>query len=1001
MTVETSGFSGLSASELGMLARVLESFAETLDFDELMCRVVRIALEEFEADRAWILEPVEDRPVTTVVWEETREDFPKATATGVEVPIDSSREFIDRVHEGGGPIEATPETPGLDPSLFARFGVKSALVQVLTTREGRRWIFALHSCGRRRTWTEQEKRLFSTVGRYATLAMDNAILHRTALSEAATLNAILDHIPEAAAIFGPDGRLLRMNTIAQSERPFVFGTEAMERLTANRHRDLHGRMLDIQDLPSMRGLRGDRVNEDYRVADPVGGEDRIVNFRSGPVRDESGQIVGSVVLSRDVTEDRIEVEQERWRRRRAETLGQLSLDSVTLSPELADLDEIARQIGDGVEVNVAIYVYRASHDVLELAGRHALSEDVARLFDYARAHPFRPGEGLPGTAFQIGHPLFFAEPKPGALTGYARTDQERELMRAAAEQSLIAAPLEAYGERVGAIVIGHLDPRRGFKAEDVAFALSVGERIAASFHVHRLGRLSAEGHRAAEDLARREVNARARLEAVLESAPIGIAVVSADELRLEIANGGWMDFAARYGRVGRDIDLAGYRVGDVIPHLEPVLVETAEKGAMRLDKAVPVRSGGQTFYYDRIVSPVRGRLSGITQSLTLLVQDVTDAVKAKQEIEALVRMMEERTARLDSILGSMTDALWVFDADGNVIDVNRAALSMFGLASQSDAIARGSFEDFQLRYPDGRTIAPEELPYSQALRGEIVPDFVAIGAHLITGRDIDLSIAAAPIRSGGAVVGAVLVIRDISALQELDRKKDEFLSVASHELRTPLTTIRGYAQLLLQLIYDIDPEERATYLRSMLGEIDRMMGLISELLDVSRIQRKRLQVNPQEIEWIGFVRDLVEAVKMHHANRTIEFDVGVGPVALKADPHRMRQVIDNLLSNAIKYSPDDSTVRVSVEQADGTVRTAVADRGIGIPMDELPHLFERFHRARNVSSRYYGGLGLGLYISKAIVEAHGGKIWVETREGEGSKFVIEMPVGEGSEIEGA
>ncbi|HVR42697.1 MAG TPA: ATP-binding protein [Thermoanaerobaculia bacterium] len=993
MTIAATPLAGLDPHELSMLARVLESFTETLDLEEVLHRVVKVALEEFDTDRSWILDPGEPSlEWADVVWEETRTGCEGAMKRGERIPLESSREFVRRTLASAEPLEATAETPGLDPEVLERFGIRSQLVQVLTTRDGHRWVFGLHQCDRVRRWTDREKRLFAALGRYAALAINNAMLHRRAVSEAGTTNAILDQIPEAAAIFGPDGRLLRMNAAATSQRPYLFAEDAEKRLTANHHRDLDGRSLAIDELPSMRALRGESVNGDYRVLDSSSGEDRVVNFRSAPVRDENGTIVGSVVLSRDVTEDRLLAEQERWRRRRAETLGGLSLDLVTLSSDFSNLDQIARRVGEGMQVNVAIHIYRSATDLLELAGSFALTPASAAQHAHAIENPYRSGEGIPGTVFQIGQPLLFADPKAGSLTGYARTDHERRLMNASAEQSLIACPIEAYGARIGALVVGHVDRRRSFKAEDLAFAQSVAERIAAASHIYRLARLSGDGHRAAEDLARREVSARAGLEAVLESAPIGIAVVSADELRFEIANGGWMEFAQRNGKVREDTDLTGLRVVEVIPRLEAILAEAAEKNEMRIDKAIPLVHDGQTYYYDRIISPVRGRLSGTTQSVTLLVQDVTEAVKAKQEIEALVRMMEERTARLDSILGSMTDALWVFDAGGKVIDVNRAALSMFGLASQSDAIARGSFEDFLLRYPDGRAIPAEEFPYARALRGEIVPDFVAVGAHLITGRDIDLSIAAAPIRSGGAVVGAVLVIRDISALQEFDRKKDEFLSVASHELRTPLTTIRGYAQLLTQLVADIGPEERATYLRSMLGEIDRMMGLISELLDVSRIQRNRLQVNPQEMDWVEFVRRLIDSQTVQHPDRKIEFGAATDSILIHADPHRMRQVIDNLLSNAIKYSPEGSPVVVRVEAGGGRVRTSVTDRGIGIPADELSHLFERFHRARNVSSRYYGGLGLGLYISRAIVEAHEGSISVDTREGEGSTFSIDLPL---------
>ncbi len=709
--MKTKGGNPLEGAGLETLARILESFAATLDFDEVMRRVVRIALEEFAADRAWILGPV-DEPLefAEIACEATSPEWPGAMARSEKIPLASSRPFLRRVLEADGPVEGWPGAEGLDADMLRQYGARSQLVQILTTSDGRSWAFGLHACAAPRSWSDAEKRLFATVGRYAKLAIDNAILHRKAIAEAAALEAILDQIPEAAAIYGADGVL------------------------------------------------------------------------------------------------------------------------------------------------------------------------------------------------------------------------------------------------------------------------------------------TTEGHRAAEDLARREVDARARLEAVLETAPVGIAVVSADELRFEIANREWIEFAGRYGRITDGTEMIGLRVGDIIPHLEPVLSEAAEKNQSVVDEAIPIRSGGHVFFYDRIISPVRGRLSGIPQSLTILVQNVTESVRSKQEIEALVRMMEDRTARLDSILGSMTDALWVFDADGAVVDVNRAALSMFGLASQSDAIARSSFADFHLRYPDHRPIAAADLPFARALRGEIVPDFVAVGSHLITSRDIDLSVAAAPIRSGGAVVGAVIVIRDISALQELDRKKDEFLSVASHELRTPLTTIRGYTQLLLQLLYEIDPEERTAYLQSMLGEIDRMMGLISELLDVSRIQRNRLQVSPQDLDWVEFVRTLTAATALQHPERTVEFTSDIERVSIKADPQRMRQVIDNLMSNALKYSPEESPVTVRVDASNGTLFTYVEDRGIGIPADELPRLFERFHRARNVSSRYYGGLGLGLYISRAIIESHGGRISVETLEGSGSVFRIDLPL---------
>src|SRR6266566_3523379 len=131
---------------------------------------------------------------------------------------------------------------------------------------------------------------------------------------------------------------------------------------------------------------------------------------------------------------------------------------------------------------------------------------------------------------------------------------------------------------------------------------------------------------------------------------------------------------------------------------------------------------------------------------------------------------------------------------------------------------------------------------------------------------------------------------------------------------------------------------------------------------------------------------------MSHASRRIEFESGVDETLLMVDPDRMRQVIDNHLSNALKYSPDSTEVFIHATVQDSAMLTSVTDRGIGIPADEIPRLFERFHRARNVSSRYYGGLGLGLYIAKAIVEAHNGAIAVESEEGKGSRFTIRLPL---------
>jgi PAS domain S-box-containing protein len=252
-------------------------------------------------------------------------------------------------------------------------------------------------------------------------------------------------------------------------------------------------------------------------------------------------------------------------------------------------------------------------------------------------------------------------------------------------------------------------------------------------------------------------------------------------------------------------------------------------------------------------------------------------------------------------------------------------------------------------------------------------------------------------RAALAIENAKLYTEQVDArrkVEDLSRLKDEFLSIASHELRTPVTSIKGYTQLAKMLIREGDLGTSEEYLDIALDQIDRMSRLILELLDVSRIETGRLEIRREPIAWPHFVRDVVHRHHTAVSDRRFHITVPDTVKIVSGDRDRLEQVLGNLLENAVKYSPDGSDVSVVVEDKDYSLVTSVCDRGIGIPADELNLVFERFHRGRQVSSTNYGGLGLGLYITRQIIERHGGSIWVESREGHGTTFFFSLPVAE-------
>lgn len=247
---------------------------------------------------------------------------------------------------------------------------------------------------------------------------------------------------------------------------------------------------------------------------------------------------------------------------------------------------------------------------------------------------------------------------------------------------------------------------------------------------------------------------------------------------------------------------------------------------------------------------------------------------------------------------------------------------------------------------------------------------------------------------GGAQIGVLCVFNDVTELRNVERMKSDFVSTVSHELRTPLTAIKGFVRTLLDdpggEYYD--QETRMEFYNIIDSECERLIRLISDLLNVSRIERGLpLHVNYAQID----VPDVVEKVLTFHRGytdkHTLVAELAPDLPGIEADRDKLDQVLSNLLSNAIKYSPDGGTITVAVHDAEDNLEFAVSDQGMGIPPEHLEKVFQRFHRVHSGDSQRVGGTGIGLFLTKSLVEAHGGAIHIESSLGEGSTFRFTIP----------
>jgi PAS domain S-box-containing protein len=387
----------------------------------------------------------------------------------------------------------------------------------------------------------------------------------------------------------------------------------------------------------------------------------------------------------------------------------------------------------------------------------------------------------------------------------------------------------------------------------------------------------------------------------------------------------------------------------------------------------------------------------MVQAIQLRERELATALSESRELASVTaesrRRVEAAHADLLATLETVPAALMIFNTDGSVRLRNRAATDVMGIEPQNPELRRNYWDRFKRIRKDGTLIPRHEWVSSRALKGEIVKND-ELEIHHPDGRVYPILASGAPLRNElGHVAGAVVAFQDIAKMREVDRMKDEFVSIVSHELRTPLTSIRGSVQLVLDEPHAVPDAEHRQLLQIALNNCERLVRIINDILDVSKIESGNLTLRKKAAHVAELVRQSIDVVAnpARVARVTLVANVPANIRPVMVDPDRIVQALVNLLSNAVKFAPADSKVTVSVTGSDHVVTIAVADQGEGIAPENLNRLFQKFQQVDSSSSRKKGGTGLGLAITKALVEQHGGRIFVDSELNKGTRFSFTLP----------
>ena len=652
----------------------------------------------------------------------------------------------------------------------------------------------------------------------------------------------------------------------------------------------------------------------------------------------------------------------------------------------ATLDAVAQAAAEALGgASAAVLMLHARR--LSLAGQHELSsgfvsvlEDGIEEGDGPLAREARRGRVIAAPALAQDERLPHGWHEAAAADGY---------------RALLAVPVETPRDEAGGLVVVFFEEERVFTEDDLELARHLANATRGALERSELFEAERSARALAQQLTRTgrllttELDPAAVLDEVVQQAPelvnadaCAIRVLEDDELVVNAAVGPGSEAA-----LGSRSVASAWLSGDVVQSRAPVALEDAGADA-RMRELDPMLAAGNAAYLGVPLGGPEGAPLGV-----LAVYCLQPRPWREEEVEALLALAASTSAALSNaelyqrvalekersfaILANIADGIVAVDREGQVVLWNEAAEKITGVPAL-DALGHAPADVLQRSLESG-----SDTPVGDRL------------VSVMRGREeVWLSVTEAVMRDpAGAVAGRIFAFRDISSDRLVEQMKSDFVSTVSHELRTPLTSIYGFAETLLRQDILFGDDERKTFLGYIASESQRLTAIVDALLNVARLDTGDLKVNIAPTDVRGVVDEVVQSAQDGGGNgRQFVVDLPDEALAANADRDKLRQVFSILLDNALKYSHEGGKVTVGVERKHDTVEVSVADEGIGIPQADQDQIFRKFYRGADAEARVgSGGTGLGLFIARGLVTAMGGRIWVESREGEGSIFAFELP----------